>query len=324
MPLATHATALMRQCAIVLVTTVAVAPQAAHAAPVASFTFSPASPLTAEPVTFTSTSSGVVEPQRWGLDNDRVCDDTAGPSAQRSFATAGSYRITLCVTDGSDQGTQTRTVTVRNRPPVAAFTYAPGAPVSGDPVVLTSISADPDGPIVAHAWDLDRDGAYDDGQASVASITFPAAGDYQVGLVVTDRDGAASVAVKAIHVEAPAAQFINPFPVVRMVGAIGSRGTRIREIVVRVPPAGRVRIRCRGGGCPPVAKPTGGARVSRTLHVRRFARRTLRPGAVVQVWVTKTGAIGKYTRFRIRARRPPSRIDRCLMPGEQRPVRCDS
>jgi hypothetical protein len=62
--------------------------------------------------------------------------------------------------------------------------------------------------------------------------------------------------------------------------------------------------------------------LSRTLHVRRFARRTLRPGAVVQVFVTQRGAIGKYTRFRIRAGKPPSRVDRCLPPGGKRPVRC--
>jgi hypothetical protein len=177
---------------------------------------------------------------------------------------------------------------------------------------------------VSHAWDLDGDGAFDDGQGSVASIRFQAAGDYPVRLLVTDRDGAAGMAASAIHVAAPAAQFISPFPIVRMVGAIRARGTRIKEIVVRVPPGGRVRIRCRGRGCPHAAKRSGGARIARTLHVRRFARRLLRPGAVVQVWVTKTGAIGKYTRFRIRAGKTPSRIDRCLMPGEQRPVRCDS
>ena len=314
----------MWQGAVVFVTTVLFAPQPAGAAPVASFAFSPGSPLTAEQVTFTSTSSGVVEPQRWDLDGDNACDDASGPSAQRSFATAGSYKVALCVTDGTDQGTQTRTVTVRNRPPAAAFTYAPGTPVSGDSVVLTSISADPDGPIVAQAWDLDGDGAYDDGQGPTASIRFAAAGDFPVGLLVTDRDGVGSVALRAIHVRAPVAQFISPFPVVRMVGAIARRGTRIREIVVKVPPGGKVRISCRGGGCPARAKRTGGAGLARNLHIRRFAHRVLRPGAVVRVWVTKPGAIGKYTRFRIRAGKPPSRIDRCLMPGDRRPVRCGS
>lgn len=58
------------------------------------------------------------------------------------------------------------------------------------------------------------------------------------------------------------------------------------------------------------------------MHVRRFAYRVLRPGAVVRISITKRGAIGKYTRLRIRKGRPPSRIDRCLLPGGTRPVRC--
>ena len=299
------------------------APHPAHAVPIASFTFSPQAPLTGEVVTFTSTSSGVAEPQQWDLDGDRSCNNGSGPSVQRSFPAAGAYRITLCVSDGAgDQATQTRTVTVRNRPPVAAFTYAPGTPASGDSVVLTSFSADPDGPLVSQAWDLDGDGAFDDGQGSTASVAFPKAGDYPVRLLVADRDGATSVALHAIHVSAPAARFISPFPIVRVVGAVARGGTRLREIVIRVPPGGKVRIRCRGGGCPPGAKRSGGARIARTLHIRRFARRILRPGAVVQIWVTKRGEIGKYTRFRIRAGKPPSRIDRCVMPGRLRPVRC--
>jgi hypothetical protein len=56
--------------------------------------------------------------------------------------------------------------------------------------------------------------------------------------------------------------------------------------------------------------------------VRRFARRLLRPGAYIQIYVTKRGAIGKYTRVRIRRGRPPSRVDRCLLPGSTRPARC--
>lgn len=323
MPLATRASVFMWFGTVVVVATVGASPAYA-VAPSASFSYSPASPLTNEPVTFVSTASGPISAQSWDLNGDRLCNDATGPSAQRAFPTSGVYAITLCVTGGTGSSTATDMVTVRNRAPTALFSYAPGAPASGDSVVLTSYSADPDGPIVSQAWDLDGDGAYDDGQGSTASVTFGKAGEYPVGLLVIDRDGATGVALHAIRVRAPAAQFISPFPVVRMVGSIGRRGTRIKEIVVKVPAGGRVRISCRGGGCPPVTKRSGGARIARTLRVRRFARRVLRPGAVVRVWVTKSGAIGKYTRFRIRAGKPPVRADRCLMPGSRRPVRCGS
>jgi hypothetical protein len=38
--------------------------------------------------------------------------------------------------------------------------------------------------------------------------------------------------------------------------------------------------------------------------------------------VTKVSTIGKYTRFKIRSRKPPIRSDRCLMPGSSKPVDC--
>src|SRR5919204_2660491 len=88
------------------------APQVARATPLPSFTFSPSAPFTNELVTFSSTSTGVIEPQRWDLDGNRICDDALGPTAQRTFLTAGVYRITLCVNDGTDEATVTRRITI--------------------------------------------------------------------------------------------------------------------------------------------------------------------------------------------------------------------
>ena len=48
-------------------------------APVASFTYSPASPLSAQVVTFTSTSTGSITSLAWDLDGDGACDDAFGP-----------------------------------------------------------------------------------------------------------------------------------------------------------------------------------------------------------------------------------------------------
>lgn len=229
MPLATRATAAMWKFGVVVLTMFVSAPlQAQAVTPSASFTYSPASPLTNEVVTFTSTSSGPISSQTWDLNGDRVCNDATGATAQRTFLSAGAYSVTLCVGGGTGSSTATDTIAVGNRAPVAAFTYAPGAPMSGDSIVLTSFSADPDGPLVSQAWDLDGDGAFDDGTGSTASVSFPAAGEYPVKLLVTDRDGAASLAVRAISVHAPVAQFITPFPVVRVVGDLGQRGPESR------------------------------------------------------------------------------------------------
>ncbi|MBW3653683.1 MAG: hypothetical protein KY433_08835 [Actinobacteria bacterium] len=44
--------------------------------------------------------------------------------------------------------------------------------------------------------------------------------------------------------------------------------------------------------------------------MRAFEKR-LRGGTILTVYVTKAGFTGKYTRFRIKNRGAPSRIDRC-------------
>jgi PKD repeat protein len=289
---------------------------------VASFSFSPVAPFTNEQVTFVSTSSGVIAPQRWDLDGDRVCDDATGPTAQRAFWPSGPYAVTLCVNDGTDEATVTRRFTVLNRPPAASITFAPLVPLSGDSVALASTSADPDGPLISQDWDLDADGGFDDAQGPTASVSFTAAGSHPVGLLVTDRDGAASAVTVAIPVRARPPEANSPFPVVRIVGSFGSLGIRIEQLVITAPKGARVEIRCRGRGCPfkrliRKARP-------QTVRVRRFGRRVLRPGAVVQVWVTRPGEIGKYTRLRIRKGKRPTRVDRCLMPGSKRPTRCSS
>jgi hypothetical protein len=298
----------------------ALAPQAAPAAPLASFVFSPAAPFTSDPVEFTSTSSGAMLPERWDLDGDRLCDDATGPTAVRSFWPPGTYAVTLCISDGTDDATVTRRFVVQNRPPAAAINYSPAAPASGDSIVLTSTSADPDGPLVAQAWDLDGDGAFDDARGPAATVSFTAPGVHTVGLLVVDRDQAGAAAVVDIPVHARAPEAISPFPLVRIVGSFGRPGIRIEQLVVNAPDGARVEIRCRGRGCPfrRLVRRTR----PQTVRVRRFARRILRPGAVVQVWVTRPGEIGKYTRLRIRSGKRPVRVDRCLMPGSRRPVRC--
>ena len=297
----------------------------AHADPVAQFIYSPASPLTGETVTFTSTSTGVTA-QTWDLDGDRLCGDREGPTAQWAYAVPDIYKVTLCVSDGLGQSaSQTLRVTVRNRAPVAAFTYGPTEPLTGERIVLSSISADPDGPIVGQSWDLDGDGAYDDGSGATAEWAFLAPGTHPIRLVVADRNGATSVAELGIVVREPPPEPIAPFPIVSMLAAVAERGTIIRQLVVRAPAGARIRVRCRGRSCPFRSfgmKADVQARAARIVRIRRFRRHLLRPGTVIEIRVTKRGEIGKFTRFLIRRGKPPKRTDRCLPPGAKRPLRC--
>jgi hypothetical protein len=145
-----------------------------------------------------------------------------------------------------------------------------------------------------------------------------------VSLLVGDRDGASATATATVTVREPPPEPISPFPLVRMLAAVGQRGTTIRELLVKVPAGARARIRCLGRGCPfrsMVKKPQTRERI---LRIHRFRKQRLRPGAAVEIRVTKRGDVGKYTRFLIRKGRPPARTDRCLPPGAKRAVSCAS
>ena len=76
--------------------------------PVASFVYSPAAPLSLQPVTFTSTSTdpdGTIAQIRWDTDGDNnFNDDGSDIEAERTFTTAGSKTVRLRVTD--DDGNQ--------------------------------------------------------------------------------------------------------------------------------------------------------------------------------------------------------------------------
>lgn len=54
----------------------------------------------------------------------------------------------------------------------------------------------------------------------------------------------------------------------------------------------------------------------------RALQRSYRPGVTIEIRVTQARRIGKYTRIKTRRGKAPVRIDRCLLPGSTRPVKC--
>lgn len=226
--------------------------------------------------------------------------------------------MTICL--GASEGKQV--VTVQNRPPVVSFTLVPAAPVARQPVVLTSTAVDPDGPIVAQVWDLNGDGVFGDAVGENAFYSWPRAGTYPIALRVTDRDGAAAVAQASVVVAPRPALSFSPAPLVRVVGQPTPTGAHLDLLTVTAPKGAHVGVRCRGRSCPYKHKrfTSKGKRV--TL---RALSRSYSDGTVIEVRVTKSETIGKFTRLRIRAGRSPARLDRCLQPGKpNKPVRCPS
>lgn len=142
-------------------------------------------------------------------------------------------------------------------------------------------------------------------------------------LTVIDTDSGVSMDWNAPASEPtpPAAplRLLSPFPVVRLQGVVTGGGTRVVRLTIQAPPGARATVRCGGRSCP-------FRRISRivkgeTVRVRRLER-SLRPGTVIEVLVSRTGRIGKYTRFVIRRGEVPKRIDLCLWPGASRGSDC--
>jgi PKD repeat protein len=287
--------------------------------PAASFTYSPTEPLTGETVTFTSTSTEATT-FNWDLDGDGDCNDANGPVVTSTFPLARVYEVTLCAGDGLLTARDTRPVVVRNRPPLPSFTVVPSTPVTRQPVTLTSTAVDPDGPIVAQAWDLDGDGAFDDAVGETALYFWGRAGTFPVALRVTDRDGAAAVAQQSVVVARRPPGVFSPAPLVHFAGHPTATGAHLDVLTVTAPKGATVGVRCKGARCPYKRKRIGakGRRI-----VLRALERSFAAGTVIEIRVIKSETIGKYTRLRIRAGKSPSRVDRCLRPGKpNKPVRC--
>jgi hypothetical protein len=137
-------------------------------------------------------------------------------------------------------------------------------------------------------------------------------------------NGTLALAGKPIEAVRPAS-LMAPFPVVRIAWAQERNGITLRLLRVQQTPAGaQVRVRCTGRGCPAQAlrrTTLSGPRGVEPLTFRSLQRH-LGFGAVLQLFVSKPGQIGKYTRFTVRRGRLPERVDTCLDPAGVRPLAC--
>lgn len=172
--------------------------------PSASFEYTPAAPHTGRPVTFESTSEdpdGGIDRLEWDLDGDGQFDDAEGEQVTHTFATVGDHSVGLRATDTSGaSATATQTVTVTNPAPTGSISYAPASPRPREEVTLTGSGSDENGSVTGFAWDLDADGAFDDGSSAQVKHRFPTPGGYPVALRLTDNDGASAVVQAVVQV----------------------------------------------------------------------------------------------------------------------------
>ena len=96
---------------------------------VAGFTWSPASPVADDPVSFTDTSTGGVTSRQWSF-GDGTTSTQATPV--KRYASAGTFNVTLTVYRGSESRVASKSITVASRAPALppVQTYRSVIPVS--------------------------------------------------------------------------------------------------------------------------------------------------------------------------------------------------
>jgi PKD repeat protein len=188
-------------------------------APTASITATPNPVVSGSNVTFDASASGdsdgTIAKYDWDLDGNGTYEITGEgkPTITVSYAQPGTRTVGVRVTDNNGgAATAATTLTIQNRPPSAAFSIAPN-PASPNATVTfdASASKDPDGTIAKYEWDLDGNGTYETntGTTKTASRSYTSEGTLNVGLRITDNNGATATATNPLTVknQAPAASF---------------------------------------------------------------------------------------------------------------------
>ncbi|MGB9135286.1 MAG: PKD domain-containing protein [Candidatus Bathyarchaeia archaeon] len=179
--------------------------------PIAAFTHSPSTPSTGQPVTFDAATSydpdGSVVSYTWDF-GDGNTTTIATSVITHTYTDNGVFTVMLTVTDNDGlTDTETRSVTVSNRIPVASFTESATTTLTNMAISFdASSSYDPDGSIVSYFWDFG-----DDSNATgvTANHTYTDNGTYMVTLTATDNDGTTNTATatKTILNRSPIASF---------------------------------------------------------------------------------------------------------------------
>jgi PKD repeat protein len=177
----------------------------AGAAPTADFSFSPAAPSTNTQVNFNGGLS------KAGAGHSIVRYDWAfgsgspqsGITVSKTYDTAGTYNVTLTVTDEAGQtAITTKGVTVSAGGPTAEFTMSPTNPTTATLIHFDGNSSRPGNgaSITTYTWDFGDNSAIVSGSSATASHQYGAAGTYVIRLTITDSLNQTSTVTHTLQV----------------------------------------------------------------------------------------------------------------------------
>jgi len=159
-----------------------------------------------EPMTLTAGQSysllGNITAYEWSFGDGSTTGWLSTSSRTHAYASPGTYTVELTVRDGDgNTDTSTRTVTVRDTSPQAAFAPSTFDAQTGEPVSFdASGSTDAEGPVRSYHWEF-GDGASASGP--MQTHTYGSDGTYSVQLTVTDGGGNIAVREKTVNVTTP-------------------------------------------------------------------------------------------------------------------------
>ena len=173
--------------------TITVAPQLS-----VSINASPASPDAGQQVSFVGSGSGGVAPYTFSWDFGDS-GTGGGSTASHTYQAAGTYTVSLTLTDANGYSANLSTNTVVKPPLTATFTYSPSNPAPLLPVTFNAVATGGTQPY-SYNWDF-GDGSTATGASATHSYLLP--GTYSVSLAVTDANGQSFVTSETVTVTVP-------------------------------------------------------------------------------------------------------------------------
>ena len=162
----------------------------ANVPPIAAFTSTTSNYTASLDGTSSTDPDGTVVGWAWNFGDTST---GTGATPQHTYAAAGTYPVSLTVTDNQGATTVvTHNVTVSDLPPVAAFTSTSANVVAS---FDATTSTDPDGTVASYSWNF---GDSSTGTGVTPQHTYAALGTYPVSLTVTDNQGATNTVVQNV------------------------------------------------------------------------------------------------------------------------------